>query len=282
MTFVVVPDPCSLLSPELLYTALTRQQDRVVVLKQGDPATLRDLASPSRSETARRLTCLFRPADPFAIGDGTVLDGKHVHRTARGDDLVRSKSEVIVADALQRARSCRTATRRRWPSPASCRATPTSRSAVRASRRSTGSTSGMLDLAGYRADWEARKAWYAVHDILPWEDGGGAARRARLLRRERVSRRASTPMLCARSPTGFSSLETDLDPALRVTCGQTLPTDAGIPARSQGRGFDRGRQLRRDRQPCSALDVPRPASPAPLSESRTLHVTGRAGQLTPK
>ena len=99
ITFVVVPDPCPLLSPELLYTALTRQQDKVVLLKQGDLSTLRAFASPSRSETARRLTCLFRPADPFAVGD-VVVDGAHVHRTARGDDLVRSKSEVIVADAL--------------------------------------------------------------------------------------------------------------------------------------------------------------------------------------
>jgi hypothetical protein len=32
---------------------------------------------------------------------------------------------------------------------------------------------GMLDLAGYRADWEARKKWYAHHEILPWTDGGG-------------------------------------------------------------------------------------------------------------
>ena len=28
-------------------------------------------------------------------------------------------------------------------------------------------------LAGYRADWVARKAWYASHDILPYEEGGG-------------------------------------------------------------------------------------------------------------
>ena len=33
----------------------------------------------------------------------------------------------------------------------------------------------MLDLAGYRADWEARKAWYASHEILPWLEGGGPA-----------------------------------------------------------------------------------------------------------
>jgi hypothetical protein len=34
---------------------------------------------------------------------------------------------------------------------------------------------GMLDLSGYRADWEARKAWYASHDIMPWTEGGGSA-----------------------------------------------------------------------------------------------------------
>jgi hypothetical protein len=32
---------------------------------------------------------------------------------------------------------------------------------------------GMLDRPGYRADWEAKKAWYASNGILPWEGGGG-------------------------------------------------------------------------------------------------------------
>ena len=35
-TFVVIPNPSRLLSKELLYTALTRQQRRVVLLYQGD------------------------------------------------------------------------------------------------------------------------------------------------------------------------------------------------------------------------------------------------------
>ena len=43
-TFVVVPDPCALLSPELLYTALTRQQDKVIVLKQGEASTFESFA----------------------------------------------------------------------------------------------------------------------------------------------------------------------------------------------------------------------------------------------
>ena len=170
---MIVPDPCFLLSPELLYTALTRQQDKVILLKQGDPAMLREFASPARSETARRLTCLFRPADPFAIGDGPVLDGKHVHRTARGDDLVRSKSEVIVADALHELK-----VPYRYEAPLAFPGELPRHPDFTISRPGKPPVYwehlGRLDLAGYRADWEARKAWYASHDIVPWEDGGGA------------------------------------------------------------------------------------------------------------
>lgn len=32
---------------------------------------------------------------------------------------------------------------------------------------------GMLDLAGYRADWKAKLAWYANHGIEPLGKGGG-------------------------------------------------------------------------------------------------------------
>ncbi|HLG68078.1 MAG TPA: ATP-dependent RecD-like DNA helicase, partial [Acidimicrobiales bacterium] len=53
---LVLPNPCRLLSRELLYTALTRQKDRVVILHQGPRSELRKYSSDDRSETARRLT----------------------------------------------------------------------------------------------------------------------------------------------------------------------------------------------------------------------------------
>ena len=103
-TYVVIPQPCALLSPELLYTALTRQTTRTTLLVEGDPATLRGWAHPSRSETARRLTCLFAAVDPTSVpsseGAPTVVDGNAVHRTT-GGLLVKSKSEVVVGDILQ-------------------------------------------------------------------------------------------------------------------------------------------------------------------------------------
>jgi hypothetical protein len=169
LTLVVIPDPCPLLLPELLYTALTRQREHIAVFMQGDASSLRLYASPSRSETARRLTCLFRPADPFTTPDGMVVDGAHVHRTANGE-LVRSKSEVIVANTLRSLDV-------EYEEPLSM-PDGTSRLPDFTIRRPGHlpvfwEHQGMLDRPGYRAGWEAKKAWYAENGILPWEDSGG-------------------------------------------------------------------------------------------------------------
>ena len=102
ITFVVLPDPCWPLSRELLYTALTRQQERVVVLHQGDLRNLRRYASDKHSDIARRLTNLFSSPNPIAFdvdGAERFLEEGLIHRTKRGD-LVRSKSEVIIANEL--------------------------------------------------------------------------------------------------------------------------------------------------------------------------------------
>src|SRR5690606_27199513 len=57
-TFIVIPNPCRLLSRELLYTALTRQREQVVLFHQGDLWALLKLSLSEHSETARRLTNL--------------------------------------------------------------------------------------------------------------------------------------------------------------------------------------------------------------------------------
>ena len=101
-TFIVLPDPCWPLSRELLYTALTRQQNRVVVLHQGELRNLRRYASDKHSDIARRMTNLFSAPTPVAFdveGKERFLEEGLIHRTKRGD-LVRSKSEVIIANEL--------------------------------------------------------------------------------------------------------------------------------------------------------------------------------------
>jgi len=48
--FVVIPQPCFILGRELIYTALTRQVDRVVLFVQGQPTDLRVYTSPKYSK----------------------------------------------------------------------------------------------------------------------------------------------------------------------------------------------------------------------------------------
>lgn len=173
LTFLVIPTPCALLSPELLYTALTRHRQRTVLLVQGDPLRLLELGDPARSETARRLTCLFQPPDPFTTADGTLLDGAHIHRSAN-NELMRSKSEVIVANTLRHLDIAYTHEELLHMPDGTVREPDFT-------IRRPGQPPvywehlGMLDLSGYRADWEAKLDWYAQHGILPWDQGGGPA-----------------------------------------------------------------------------------------------------------
>jgi hypothetical protein len=104
-----------------------------------------------------------------------VLDGKHIHRTGR-NELVRSKSEVIVADALadvlkplglEYGYEVPLAFTGEFPRRPDFTIVRPGKLTIYWEHL------GMLDLAGYRADWDARKKWYAHHDILPWTDGGG-------------------------------------------------------------------------------------------------------------
>ncbi|MCD2514723.1 AAA family ATPase [Massilia sp. G4R7] len=97
--FVVVPKNCRLLSRELIYTALTRSREQLVLLIEGnDAAVLFDLTRPERSETARRNTNIFQGV--IRVADDTVPFAEHlIHRTEKGH-LVRSKSELVIANML--------------------------------------------------------------------------------------------------------------------------------------------------------------------------------------
>ena len=83
---------------ELLYTALTRQKKRVVVLLQGSAADLHRFSSDRYSAAACRLTNLFGAPKPIEFKE-RFLEERLIHNTTRGE-LVRSKSEVIIANLL--------------------------------------------------------------------------------------------------------------------------------------------------------------------------------------
>ena len=99
--FVVLPRNSNLLSRELLYTALTRSRDRMVLLVEGESAAaLYEFTKPERSETTRRNTNLFRAAIRERL-DAVPYAEHLIHRTEKGH-MVRSKSELVIANLIWR------------------------------------------------------------------------------------------------------------------------------------------------------------------------------------
>lgn len=102
-------EPCQIISREMLYTALTRQLGKIIILYNQEPYHLLNYSTDENSDIARRFTDLFR--DIFKDGEGPDLrpqvvevngkfyEEKMIHKTVRGE-LVQSKSEVIIANAL--------------------------------------------------------------------------------------------------------------------------------------------------------------------------------------
>ena len=174
-TFVVLTNPCWLLSRELLYTALTRHKDRLVILHEGPLVDYRDYAGDEHSEIARRMTNLFTDPLPHKVtvnGQERFLEGGLIHRT-EGRDLVRSKSELVIADKLH-ARGIEYAYEQRLVLANGRVRYPDFTIADHA----LGVTYywehlGMLDDPGYRSRWEAKRAEYLACRIAPYEDGGG-------------------------------------------------------------------------------------------------------------
>lgn len=97
--FVILPKNCRPLSRELLYTALTRSRRQLVLLVEGDNASmLFDYTRPEKSETARRNTNLFQGVLRRAESEVPYAENL-IHRTEKGH-LVRSKSELVIANML--------------------------------------------------------------------------------------------------------------------------------------------------------------------------------------
>jgi len=94
----ILPNPCPVLSRELFYTALTRQEDRIIILHQGDFKDYRKFTTGEYSETGRRLTDLM--AEPqLKLINKKFYDSKYIQVSEKGEFMI-SKSEVIIADKL--------------------------------------------------------------------------------------------------------------------------------------------------------------------------------------
>ncbi|WP_248581622.1 ATP-dependent RecD-like DNA helicase [Nocardioides sp. InS609-2] len=170
VTFLVLPSRV-VVSRELLYTALTRQTKKVVILHEGSVDELFALSSPALSETARRMTDLFRPPAPreLPVGDGMRrFDGNLIH-VAPGSVLVRSKNEVIVASILEDVASGR------WTYESSLTIDGVTKYPDFTIETPSGDQIiwehlGMMGNPKYANDWAAKKQWYTAHGFRPYDE----------------------------------------------------------------------------------------------------------------
>ena len=107
---LVLPTHSRLVSREMLYTALTRQKERIWILHQGPFDTFLSLRQYVYSEIAARFTNLFRTTRPdvglppelprsLSGSQRTFLEERLIHRTLRGE-MVSSKNELAIANIL--------------------------------------------------------------------------------------------------------------------------------------------------------------------------------------
>lgn len=175
--FVLLPGSSRRLSREMLYTALTRQKDKVVLLHERPIDELFELTRSTGSETARRLTDLFVAPNPqpVLLADGTkagVLDTNLIHVTRRGI-LVRSGNEALLAAILDD-------TGLEWGYERPLTFDGETRFPDFTIVGAAGPTVywehlGTVDNPDYRAAWERKKDWYRQNGVLPHDEGGGPA-----------------------------------------------------------------------------------------------------------
>ncbi|MCJ7622588.1 MAG: ATP-dependent RecD-like DNA helicase, partial [Anaerolineaceae bacterium] len=163
--FVILPQNCRVLSRELLYTALTRSRDHLILLVEGDTAsTLYEFTKPEKSETARRNTNLFRTAIRERLDDVPYAEYL-IHRCENGQ-MVRSKSELVIANMLHQMNI-----NYMYENPVEGEQVP---GKVRpdfsfddpAGDLILWEHLGMLSRDDYRKAWEWKKDWYAENGFI--------------------------------------------------------------------------------------------------------------------
>ena len=159
--FVIIPRKSRPLSRELVYTALTRSRERLILLMEGeDISSLYDLSKPEESETARRNTNLFVGA--VREQTDSVPYAEHlIHRTEKGH-MVRSKSELVIANIIYHIEGLQDYEYEReyegTAVPGKVR--PDFSWATPAGDLIIWEHLGMLSRDDYRRGWEWKKDWY--------------------------------------------------------------------------------------------------------------------------
>jgi hypothetical protein len=162
----ILPNPCPVLSRELFYTALTRQEDRIVILHQGNFNDYRKFTTGEYSETGRRLTDLF--SEPkLKIINKKFYDTKYIQISEKGEFMI-SKSEVIIADKLHNNNI-----QYAYEAPISDGTGITIHPDFTIEDGDTGITYywehlGLLTKDDYRSKWKRKTEWYERNGIVEY------------------------------------------------------------------------------------------------------------------
>ncbi|MFB7675855.1 ATP-binding domain-containing protein [Kitasatospora purpeofusca] len=160
---LMLPENTRGISRELLYTALTRQTDRIVICHEGSLEHLVDLGQPTASDICRRLTDLITPSRPVLVRNrrgepAGVVDRNFFPHLTRTGIPVRSKNEVIIADLLHQLAPNMWEYERPLPG--------------RDGKKVKPDFTIDTDDPERPIYWEWKVNWYAENGILPAPDGG--------------------------------------------------------------------------------------------------------------
>lgn len=161
---LVLGEPGKLLSKELLYTAITRQKDKLVILYNDSAYRLRDYSSMACSDVARRFTCLFEVPNIVEYKK-KYYEQALIHRTLKGE-LVRSKSEVIIANMLYESGIEYEYEKELDLDEDGIRIPDFTIEDAESGTCFYWEHCGMLGDVGYSKHWEEKKALYKKHDIV--------------------------------------------------------------------------------------------------------------------
>lgn len=165
---LVLGEPGRMLSKELLYTAITRQKDKLVILYNDAAYRLRDYSSMACSEVARRFTCLFEVPNIVEYKK-KYYEQALIHRTLKGD-LVRSKSEVIIANMLFEAGIEYEYEKELDLGEDGIRIPDFTIEDAESGTCFYWEHCGMLGDSGYSKHWQEKKTLYKKHDIVEDEN----------------------------------------------------------------------------------------------------------------
>ncbi len=168
----ILPNPCPLLTRELFYTALTRQEDRIVILHQGDFKDYKKFTTGEYSETGRRLTDLMTEPT-LKIVNKKYYDTKYIQVSEKGEFMI-SKSEVIIADKLHNNKI-----QYAYEAPISDEKGVTIHPDFTIEDSDMGVTYywehlGLLIKDDYRSKWAIKREWYERNGILDYKENPDA------------------------------------------------------------------------------------------------------------